>query len=479
VSDPDDTDAAGGSAGPEARLRALSDLLADPDGAGRAEAAVLEALSDSDSGVRAAACRIAGALGVAAARDRLRELRLDPDPAVSDAATEGLERLDGTVEEPLDPDSIAPTTAERDDGEPEPDPEPSAAEGAVGQPGPWPIPRGTAAGAGFREDTAGPTREPDLRWRVGVSGVPIVGESVYVADAGGVRALDPDDGTRRWGLPTGEGSTVGARPSPDAAVDGTLYLADRSRDGGVCALDAADGAERWRVDADVPVSALTAHRGTVYAAGAGRLYAFDAADGTERWRVDADVRRFGRPSVADGTVFVDGHGEDGDGSVLFALAADDGTETWRIKHAGLPKRPVVGESIHAIGSRGLLALDPATGGRRWRREGTWGLALPVAADRSVYAIDDDTLCALDPDDGSERWSYELEALLLIGGGPCLAADAGSVYVVTDALTAVDAADGTERWRVEFEGTALGAPALADGWLYLGTSEGLCAFAAPA
>ncbi|MFO7927406.1 MAG: HEAT repeat domain-containing protein [Halobacteriota archaeon] len=86
------------AADPSARARAINDLasaIADdtvPDQS--AVDAVVERLDDDDPTVRSAACEALGSLGVDRAEPRLKDLRIDPDPEVSRAATRALRNFE-------------------------------------------------------------------------------------------------------------------------------------------------------------------------------------------------------------------------------------------------------------------------------------------------------------------------------------------------------------------------------------------------
>jgi hypothetical protein len=83
---------------PSARARAIEELASavadDPVPEQAAVDALVERLDDDDPTVRSAACQSLGSLGVERAEPRLKDLRIDPDPEVSRAATRALRNFE-------------------------------------------------------------------------------------------------------------------------------------------------------------------------------------------------------------------------------------------------------------------------------------------------------------------------------------------------------------------------------------------------
>lgn len=83
---------------PSTRARAVEELASDisdeavPDQS--AVDAIVERLDDDDPTVRSAACEALGSLGADRAEPRLKDLRIDPDPEVSRAATRALRNFE-------------------------------------------------------------------------------------------------------------------------------------------------------------------------------------------------------------------------------------------------------------------------------------------------------------------------------------------------------------------------------------------------
>ncbi|MDR9430730.1 MAG: HEAT repeat domain-containing protein, partial [Natronomonas sp.] len=83
---------------PSTRAQAVEELAAavadDPVPEQAAVDALVERLDDDDPTVRSAACESLGSLGVERAEPRLKDLRIDPDPEVSRAATRALRNFE-------------------------------------------------------------------------------------------------------------------------------------------------------------------------------------------------------------------------------------------------------------------------------------------------------------------------------------------------------------------------------------------------
>lgn len=143
-------------------------------------------------------------------------------------------------------------------------------------------------------------------WRVefddSVAPPAVVDDTVHVATASEVAALDAADGSERW---TAGVADVGFPPT---VHDGSVHLSVTPEfdPGEIVTLDAADGRERWRRERGNDAE-LALAGGTLYYA-AGDALGATGADGTPRWEYTAAGGgvSFGRPSVAAGLVFVGG-----------------------------------------------------------------------------------------------------------------------------------------------------------------------------
>jgi outer membrane protein assembly factor BamB len=162
-------------------------------------------------------------------------------------------------------------------------------------------------------------------------------------------------------------------------------------------VDAATGDVRWKWRSRrSKMSMPTVADHIVYAASHnGRMWAVDGRTGRPVWNAKvADYRtpHNPAPTVTDGVLYaaVDEH--------LVALDTATGDRRWDVfPHGGVQKTPTVTDGIAYVGNgKGLLALDAATGEERRRLE-TQGevCSSPVVADGTVYVgSKDDFLYAI-------------------------------------------------------------------------------------
>lgn len=342
----------------------------------------------------------------------------------------------------------------------------------------WPGYQYDRGNTGHNPSASGPAGEPTVAWRASL--------------CGGTTAAVVRDGRAHVGgfvfdARTGElvGGEVHGHVSAPAVLDGTAYVSTHDLE----ARDAASGERLWTFETDEDAGGLPAPTvvdGTAYVSGGiddPTLYAVDAAEGTERWRFETGGDVDTPAAVVDGTVYV------ADGSqTLYAVDAAEGTERWR---RALDPRvwlsgPVVADGAVYLGSLEgeVLAFETADGSTRWRRrveDGQFEVRDPVAvADGTVHAASaSGTIAALDAATGDVEWHVDADADGL--GAPAVAD--GVVYVGARSSTplfALDAATGEEQWRFETredrtgdapsDGIA-GAPAVVDGAVYVATLAG--------
>lgn len=174
---------------------------------------------------------------------------------------------------------------------------------------------------------------------------------------------------------------------------------------------------------------------------------------TQVWNVDAkggdDVLRLGlRPAVADGRVYVAGHGGD-----IQALELESGRELWRSKtELPLSGGPAAGEGLVVAGTSDgdVIALALDTGVERWRAAvGGEVLAAPVLAGGiAVVRTVDGRLRGLRVADGKEAWVYEQQVprLTLRGNGaPVISGDMVVAGFDNGKVSAVTLATGELLW----------------------------------
>ncbi|MBK8002795.1 MAG: PQQ-binding-like beta-propeller repeat protein [Gemmatimonadetes bacterium] len=215
------------------------------------------------------------------------------------------------------------------------------------------------------------------RWRFATEG-PVAsspataGGLVFISSLDGrIYGVDLATGTRRWAFATG-GERRFTAPGIHGAIPRTELMADPF---------------------DVFLSSPTVVDGTVYiGSGDQHVYALDAATGTLRWRVRTGDVVHASPAVVDGTVYIGSWDR-----YLYALDARTGREQWRYatgidtvdyNQVGIASSAAVADGIVFVGARDghFHAVDAATGQARWTHDnhGGWTIGSPAVLDGVVY-----------------------------------------------------------------------------------------------
>ncbi len=308
------------------------------------------------------------------------------------------------------------------------------------------------------------------QWRVEVPQLsrrvePLVAnDTVYHVHGDSLHALEASDGSRRWSLPD-----VGELP---LVFGDTAYVPQSDR---LVAVDSATGERHWErpIDAWGGVGTPATYAGDrLYVPAGERLFQLDPATGETEWSRRLFGRLFGQPAIHNGhtiAVVTEARklfllGPDGVGRGEWTFPAmvqappSTGTDgiycnfldgkTRGIRTGYTPRGEVdwtvetgwnngvlaVGQYLYAAGTRGLSAIDPKTGDRRWTYDtGDWRHTAPVLARDTVF-VGGDKLYALDPtpnttafgEDGpATRWERSFHGR--VGPGPVI--DDGVIYVV--------------------------------------------------
>ncbi len=312
-------------------------------------------------------------------------------------------------------------------------------------------------------DDGPPARAGTRLWRFPVTGVlvnhpSVAGDLVYAASNDGtLYAVDVASGARRWSYTTG--AALGSAPW---VLGGVVYLG--GDDGGLYALDARSGARRWAFRTGGIVHSPAVGGGVAYLGSSdGYLYAVDVSDGSRRWRFRTGHDTHS-PTVAGDTVYV-GCSD----TRLYAVDAATGKLRWRFTTAGAVSWfPVVTGGLVYFGStdRNLYAVRVAGGTEVWRAKGVSAQAGPLVARGTVYCGSGRELRAWDARTGERRWSLATDGDV---GAPA-AAD-GVVYVGSSdqRLYAVDAGSGEKRWTFT-AGAEVGPPTATADAVYFGGAD---------
>lgn len=219
---------------------------------------------------------------------------------------------------------------------------------------------------------------------------------LMLPNRGGVTALDPATGDRRWEA----FEETDENPTPVSVTDDAVYV---GIDDGRCArLSPRDGAVKWTHRIGSPRSAVPVERdGVVYVGGdvpggtSGVLAALSPEDGSERWRVETGPVIFDSEPTIDGEAVYVGTGN----GTVHAHARRSGEERWTFEPESeddlLFAPPAVGTAVYAKDNRGTLyALDRDDGEERWRVEVGGGLNRPKLLDGTLYVGSHDGIVAI-------------------------------------------------------------------------------------
>ena len=296
----------------------------------------------------------------------------------------------------------------------------------------------------------------------------------------------PQNDTIRWEANLGE--FIGA---PPVVENGRVYIGawpDMDFAAGeeyhLFCLNASTGSEVWR-------NPLGAGEGTVSGAAVsgdrlyvgcmdGNLYCIDTADGSTLWNVPVDTGREGGnwyglsscPAVSDDTVYVtsltDGtlHAFDLDGNELWTYATGNATFAYSSPAVDAGRVYFAGNAS----SHALYCIDAATHLEIWNATTDGQVrSAPVISGDIVFATSANRLYAFDTDDGSERWSTPISASW---GTPAVAG--GYLYLGTNSDTALhcyNAATGSEEWSFTANGKLDSSPVVANNIVYFASNTG--------
>lgn len=248
----------------------------------------------------------------------------------------------------------------------------------------------------------------------------VAGGRVFVPAGSGVTAVAIDTGEIEWttDLATaiqkergGVRSTIWTTPT---VRGGYVYTFDQNEGRGterrVYAFDRDTGTREWTTTLSVPREywGLDAHvlastqelyviasgRETQSAiggveqpppSGGGRVYALDPESGQRRWSHDVAGINAGMPALADEMLYLPRFQTRESDSQLVALNTADQTVAWTTTFDKAPESVAATPETLYVGGRGLDAINPSDGTRRWRTLSGHNVGAPVVAQDSVYA----------------------------------------------------------------------------------------------
>ena len=200
-----------------------------------------------------------------------------------------------------------------------------------------------------------------------------------------------------------------------------------------------------------PDAPLACAEGAIVAGHGDLVTALGAEDLGHRWSAGLGGSVLASPVIARGRVFV------GTTRGLTAFRLEDGREVWTVTAAyGVGAAPLVsGATLYAcLGDEAVVALDPATGARRWEHRCAAGRAAPVlAGGRIVLGLRTAELLALDAATGKPAWRLPVDGAVTFAP-----AAVGPSVIVGDGgrrLRCVDAESGRVLWTRSVKGRFLG------------------------
>jgi outer membrane protein assembly factor BamB len=195
-------------------------------------------------------------------------------------------------------------------------------------------------------------------------------KAVYFGSGdGNIYSLEEETGILKWKFKTGD--VVHASP---AIADGTLFIG--SWDSFFYALDALTGQEKWRFQTgrDAAIhnqegiqSSAAVEDGTVYfGCRDSNFYALDATSGKQKWKFNNKGSWvISSPAVRDGKVYF----ATSDTGMLYAFDAKTGTQTasWSSNHWPMFSSPAIAGNTLYIGSElgKLMAVNLQSGAQSW------------------------------------------------------------------------------------------------------------------
>jgi outer membrane protein assembly factor BamB len=271
-------------------------------------------------------------------------------------------------------------------------------------------------------------------------------------------------------------------PTSPAVADDVVYVVD----GDVYAINANDGSEKWHFSTSNESDPLLGSSPAVvdyvvYVTSYHNLYAINANNGTQKWAIEKLNVDFFSPVVSDGVIYIAATPRCADCSdvgELYAINASDGSGKWRaltiMKFYDIAVTDGVVYTSEAEFIYGIVtAINASDGSVKWvffSENVAWDHI--AVADGVVYAIGRNSLYAINASDGSEKWHLVFGDWSL-RGSPAIAN--GVIYLGSSdsKVYAVNANDGSQKWvfTAMAGGNEFSEPAVADGVIYVGSDMG--------
>jgi outer membrane protein assembly factor BamB len=307
----------------------------------------------------------------------------------------------------------------------------------------------------------------------------VINGTIYFLHWSNLHAIDANTGKEKWKFEKQGVISAGLDDVSPAVGFGLIYFTNVGEqmtgdvvtpEGHLYAVEMQTGKEVWSYEtksASVPV--VAEEEGLVLVGTDSTLVALDGRTGTVKWRVGG---AYGPPAVHAGVVYAPSGNRDG--GILLALDARTGHELWHIDVTdGVRTPPTISGGVIYFGAGPvtLAAVDLSTRQQLWTFKAVDNLAFaPVVADGIVLFGDFDSLYAL----GSVTAAAGTPTPGINNGSP--QDPGGAMFRGNSRHTGVYEAQGAPqlagpRWQVPLGAVIGSSPAIADGVLYVGSSNG--------
>ena len=289
----------------------------------------------------------------------------------------------------------------------------------------------------------------------------LIGQTTFHGNAAHTGVYESAGPTTLGGV-TWTFKTGGPIVASPAIADGVVYVP--SMDTYLYAIDQETGKEKWKYKSRMPIASSPAvANGLLYfVSSTGALGAIDTATGKIKWVLPTEYeRRFEAKNL---------HG--------YPSAAQTIPDAWDIYTSS----PAVanGKVFFGSGDGGIYAVDAQTGVLQWKFSTNDVVhASPAIVGNTVYIGSwDSYLYAIDADTGAVKWSFKtgedptIHNQVGFQSSPTVVD--GTIYVgCRDAhVYAIDAATGHKKWDYPTsKGWVVATPAVREGLVYVGTSDG--------
>ncbi len=184
--------------------------------------------------------------------------------------------------------------------------------------------------------------------------------------------------------------------------------------------------------------------------------------GNWRFKTKGVVRS--SPLIADGTAYFGS-----DDRHLYAVDIQTGLEKWRFETAGsIVSSPTITKGIVFFGSREgyLYAVDAISGQEKWRfrAKGSVSSSPALVGEVVYFGCGYRYLYALDINTGLEKWHFEADKAEGEISTPAIA-DGGIYFGSPDGLCALDVETGDVKWKFKTKGDMPLGPAISGGTVF--------------